>query len=258
MGRKLRQINHIQPGAFSNLHELRKLWLTSNKISSIGAGTLSIQTQVQMLVPGSNKFSHIQSAQNLQFVFHANGLYPVGHGLTHGNTRGQNQHSPEYEDVDNDHDQTGQGQSRNNTESHTNTTEALVTSGHDQTGQCQSHNNTESHTNTTDAVGATGHAQTIQDQYRPSIEILGAKKNPYYGTHETASGLNAEYSVSQSQASSDSNTNPKSTVVTGDQTGQSQYKVQAGVEVLDVRNPYYSRGKTASKLNPEYGVMGQS
>eukprot|EP00058_Branchiostoma_floridae_P017650 XP_002603139.1 hypothetical protein BRAFLDRAFT_63228 [Branchiostoma floridae] len=79
----------------------------------------------------------------------------------------------QYEDIDSHHDQTGQGQSQAITESNTNTTATVVTSGQLQTGQGQSQAITESNTNITAAVTIRGHSQT---QDRPITESLDSKR----------------------------------------------------------------------------------
>ncbi|KAI8482692.1 hypothetical protein Bbelb_395720 [Branchiostoma belcheri] len=81
------------------------------------------------------------------------GLHPIG-----------------YEDVDNDDSKIGQGQRQSFTESDTNTTTTLMTSGYDQTGQGQSQTITESNTNTTATVMTSGYDQTGQGQSQTITE----------------------------------------------------------------------------------------
>ncbi|KAI8495067.1 Bax inhibitor 1 [Branchiostoma belcheri] len=144
-------------------------------------------------------------------------------------------------------DQAGQGQSQANTASNTNTTATVMASGDDQAGQGQSQANTESNTNTTATVMVSGNDQTGQGQSQAVTESLDVR-NLSYGTGQTASRQNSVYeAVTQSQTI----TNTAVVMTSGDdQTGQGQS--QAITESLNARNLSYGTGPTASKLNSVY------
>ncbi|XP_078600447.1 uncharacterized protein LOC144875386 [Branchiostoma floridae x Branchiostoma japonicum] len=148
--------------------------------------------------------------------------------------------SHQYENVNNQHDQTGQGQSlivgnlsRNevlaalkpNTMYAGVGTQSKVqtsTSGHDQTGHGQTQSITESTTSTTAAVVTSGHDQIEQGKSQADRESL-------------TSGHDHQYKYE-------------------DKTEQGQS--QTIVETLDAENYSYGTGMTASQPNPLYKSVG--
>ncbi|KAI8484101.1 hypothetical protein Bbelb_382190 [Branchiostoma belcheri] len=167
------------------------------------------------------------------------------------------------------HDQTGQGQSQAIAESTRNTMATVTASIRDQTGQGQPRAISKSNTNATATIMASIHDQTGQGQSHAdqkflevrSNEVLAAlKPNPMYadvGTPlkgQTASDHD-QTGQGQSQAITESNTNPKATVMTSiyNQTGQGQS--QAITESLDDRNLSYGTGLTAYETNSHYAYV---
>ncbi|KAI8514169.1 Bax inhibitor 1 [Branchiostoma belcheri] len=163
-------------------------------------------------------------------------------------------HDHQYEDIENNHDSTGQGQHQTNAN-----TATVMTSGHDQTGQGQSQAITRSldvsnlsygtdltasqqsalykdvtqcHATTDTAIVMTsGHDQTGQGQYQAITETLDAR-NLSYGTGPTAT---QQISLNEAISNSQTITNTAFVMTSGhDQTGQGQY--QAITESLDTRN----------------------
>ncbi|KAI8487834.1 hypothetical protein Bbelb_342820 [Branchiostoma belcheri] len=174
-------------------------------------------------------------------------------------------------------DQTGQGQPRAISKSNTNATATIMASIHDQTGQGQSHADQKfqevrslSHNKVLAAlkpnpmyadVGAPLKGQTTKGQSLSHNEMLAAlKPNAMYAgvgtslTSQTASDHD-QTGQGQSQAITESNTNPKATVMTSiyNQTGQGQS--QAITESLDDRNLSYGTGLTAYETNSHYAYV---
>eukprot|EP00058_Branchiostoma_floridae_P026453 XP_002611944.1 hypothetical protein BRAFLDRAFT_91828 [Branchiostoma floridae] len=140
-------------------------------------------------------------------------------------------HDNEYEDVDKLHDQTGQGQSWAITESNTHPTDAVVTSGHDQTGQGKSRAFTESNTHTTATAVTSSNDQTGQGQCKvPTDELLG-DKNLTYNTEPATMEPNPMYA--------------------NDQTGKSQPQASTD-ESLGDRNLLYTTEPATLEPNSLY------
>ncbi|KAI8498022.1 hypothetical protein Bbelb_239660 [Branchiostoma belcheri] len=137
-------------------------------------------------------------------------------------------------------EQTGQGQSQAITESNTNTTATVMTSGHDQTGQGQSQVITESNTNTTATEMTSGHDQTgkgkCQTNSTTTCTVMTSGHNrPGQGQSQTITESNTNRTTTemtsgddqteqgQSQAITESSTNTATVMTSGhDQTEQGQ------------------------------------
>ncbi|KAI8514856.1 Bax inhibitor 1 [Branchiostoma belcheri] len=268
------QITMIEPATLANLSQLQKLYLNGNQIAIIEPENTS-KTGTTPSLPLASTSDRPESAHSLTVriatggsvagvvlvgtifltVWYKRGTRHPPLGLS-PNVVGGNTNTAvsvmtsgddnQYEDIDNHHDQTGQGQSQAITESNTNTTATVMTSGHDnqyedidnhhdQTGQGQSQVISESNKNVTAIVMTSGHDQTGQGQ---------------------------------SQAVTESTTNTTATVMTSGhdnqyedidkhyKTGQGQS--QAITESLDDRNLSYGTEQTASQLNSLYKVGNQS
>ncbi|KAI8502364.1 RAM signaling network component [Branchiostoma belcheri] len=272
--------NQMQAGTFANLPKLEELYLDNNKIRTIPSVENLPQLQVldlqsnQMTAILPSAFSLLPAIRTIRLagnpfecdfcgsvagiVLIARIVLTVRYKMTRQPTLGLNpdvvvgntnttatvmasDDGNQYEDIDSNHDQTGQGQSQANIQSlevvslsnevlaalKPNTmyagmeippSDPTSTSCNNQTGQGQSQVITESNTNPKATVMTSGHDQTGQGQ---SQVITESNTNPKAtimtsGHDQTGQG--------QSQAITESNTNPKATIMTSghDQTGQGQ------------------------------------
>eukprot|EP00058_Branchiostoma_floridae_P017648 XP_002603137.1 hypothetical protein BRAFLDRAFT_63230 [Branchiostoma floridae] len=183
----------------------------------------------------------------------------------------------QYEDIDSHHDQTGQGQSQTNNQSHevkkkvlaslkpnsmygeagTPQKDPVSTNNHDQTGHVQSQANTQSL-----KVGKLSHAEVLA-ALKPNVMYAGVvtpKQDP-----ESTIGLNQYEDIDshydqtgqgQSQAITESNTNTTAAVPI---SGHSQTPDRSITESLDTKRPQCSTlaGGPNSKLKALYKVAGQ-
>ncbi|XP_066282497.1 uncharacterized protein [Branchiostoma lanceolatum] len=186
----------------------------------------------------------IQSRSELLAALRPNALY-----------QGAKTQGPAYTEITS-------GRSQATTQSNTNSTATVMTSGidhqyedmstqHDQTGQDQSQATTQSYTNSTateilseDPTSTEitiGHDRTGQGQSQ-SLEVT----NLAYNTQLAASQSNPLY------ADVETPKEPTSTEMTTghDQTGEGQS--QATAQSLEVTNPTYNTQLAASQLNPQY------
>eukprot|EP00058_Branchiostoma_floridae_P025686 XP_002611176.1 hypothetical protein BRAFLDRAFT_88425 [Branchiostoma floridae] len=189
---KYNKITMIQEGSFVNLPQLQALFLSSNQITIIEAGQGQSQAVIEARNPsyGTGQIDTMQSPM-YKFVGQIQAITDSNPNTTAAlMTSG---HDPQYDGVDKQHNQTGQGQSQAITQSNPNTTTALMTSvydhqyedidkQHNQTGQGQSQAITDSNPNTTVALMTSDdyhqyedvdkqHNQTEQGQSQAIIQI---------------------------------------------------------------------------------------
>eukprot|EP00058_Branchiostoma_floridae_P005196 XP_002590684.1 hypothetical protein BRAFLDRAFT_89485 [Branchiostoma floridae] len=280
------RISMIRSGAFANLSQLEWLDLSNNRISMIqpekteSSSSHESASSFHTSVFTGGTISGIVFIGTMLFIIWYNRKTknpPPGPAsgpnsniaLRSTNTTAvEATGSHQYENVNNQHDQTGQGQSLIvGNLSHNAVLAALKpntmyagvgtpskvqtpTSGHDQTGRGQSQASTESTISTTAAVVTSGHDQTGHGQCQAITEST---------TSTTAAAVTSghdQIEQGKSQASTESLTSAHDHQYK-DEDKTEQGQSQAIAETIDAGNYSHGTGMTGSQPNPLYKSVGK-